>query len=1018
MFDRARSLLKAPLVAGLLMTLPVGALIAQSGTISGKVTEKTSGQPIANVRLVIPGTALSTESDRTGDYRFVNVRQGVVQVGALRLGYKATSDTVRLAAGQNVTLNISMTASLVQLSEIVVTGTAGNQERRAQSAQVVSLSAAQLVKDAPVSSVGELLQSRLPGVAVSSNSGSTGTAKAIRIRGSSSINLSNQPLLFIDGVSVIDGITRSGQSGQVFDRLNDLSPDEIESIEIVKGPAAATLYGADAAAGVIQIITKKGRPGTNKFTQTVRVEGGTSRLDYTPPNNYGKCSAALVATTSANPLCRGQAVGTLVSDNPLARVGAFRNGSDRQIGWNGRGGGQNYGYNLSASTENALGTLPNNRFERYNFRTNFNYVPDPRLTIDAGVGFVQSKANLPDNDNNIYGWLGGALLGSPLTRRDDNVASQDGWFGFNRHYNAINSIERYDLTHRVTTSIAANYLPFTWFSNNVTVGADFANDEIRSFFPKNDSGWYGGATDGGSINQTSRDAERYTVNYLGNIRGNWGRQNQWETNLSIGMQVISKRDNQVIGTGLGFVTNDNNQIGSAATTTGFSSFSEQKAYGYSTQLQLGYQNRAFVQFAVRVDKNSSFGSSAPAFVLPKVGATWTISEERFFQPLTRYVNSLRVRAALGTSGRSPAPGSALTTLVAAPFNITGTTAAGAVPGNPGNANLKPERNQELEAGVDASFWNDRVTTELTYFNKKTKDLIIAQPIPPSLGFQTNPLANIGSVLNRGIELSVNVNAVRAKNFGWEIRGGLATLHNELTSLGGVKPFFLGTGRTIEGQQVAVYVSKKIQSIDLNKFTKIGKDSSRVVVSDSLVPVGNLFPTLEWNLSNTVTLFHDFRVTALVDSKRDFLVQNFTDFFRETQLVRSNRRLDPKVLTPYEFLRRYGDDKGSTPFLTTAGNKANVNDVTDAYLQPGDFVRLRELSFTYSLPRNALSALRNRVQAASVTFAMQNVKLWTNYEGADPEVVSDANNVGGQFSRSDFLTLPNPKKSLLRIDLTF
>jgi TonB-linked SusC/RagA family outer membrane protein len=996
--------------AALAFAIPF-ALQAQTGSVAGKVTDASTRQPIADVRVVIPGTALETQTNRDGEYRLVNVRPGRITVGVFRLGYKATSDTVRVAANGVTTHNIVMTASLVTLSEVVVTGTAGNQERKAQSAQVASVSAASIVSAAPISSVGELLQSRVTGVAVNSNSGTAGTAKAIRIRGSASINLSNQPLLFIDGIRINEGTTASGQSGQQYDRLNDLNPDEIESMEVVKGPAAATLYGADASAGVIQIITKKGRPGSNRFTQTLRVESGNVDQAWTPPSNYGLCTAALVASTSLNPLCRGQTVGQLISDNPLVRIGAFRNGTDRQIGWNGRGGGQNYGYNVSFGTENTQGTLPNNKFERYNIRTNFNYVPDSRITIDAGLGLSQTKASLPDNDNNVFGWMGGGLLGSPTTRTDAPViGSQDGFYS-NRHYNAINAIERYDLTHRVIASLAANYLPVSWFTNRFTLGMDYAADEQKSFFPKNDSVWYGGLTDGGSSTQNSRGAERYTFDYLGNLRRTFGRTNEWEANLSGGLQVISTRTNVLTAQGIGFVTNANNSIGSAATTIGGGAFTEQKQYGYLGQLQVGYENRAFMQFGVRVDKNSSFGVKSPSFVLPKVGGTWTLSEERFFEPWTKYVNTLRVRASWGTTGRSPNPGDALTTLVAAPYNIAGTTAAGAIPGNPGNANLKPERGIEFEAGFDASFWKDRVTAEVTYFNKTTNDLIIAKPIPPSLGFNTNPLANIGQIVNRGFEVALNVTALRMKNLSWDVRAGVNTLHNELTSLGGVAPFVLGgAGRALVGQQVAVFVSKSIKSIDVASKT--------VIVNDTLTPVGNLFPTLEWNLSNTFTVFKDFRVTALLDSKRDFSVWNRTDFFRETQLVRSNRRLDPTVLSPYEFLRRYGDVTKSSPFTTVSGKGATVSDVQDAYIQPGDFVRFRELSVSYTVPSRYMSRMGSTVQGATIALAMQNIKLWTNYQGPDPEVVSNPAGVNGQFSREDFLTIPNPKKTVLRVNFTF
>ncbi len=1006
MFHRASIRRLALAATFVVLALPTR-VFAQTGTITGKVTDVATKQPIAEARIVLPGTAFATQTSKDGEFRFTNVRSGPIVVGAFRLGYKAVSDTVRVVANQTVTVNLQMNASLVNLSEIVVTGTAGNQERKAQAALVASVKASDIIKDAPITSVANLLQSRVPGVALSSQSGTAGTATQIRIRGASSINLSNQPLIFIDGVRINEGQIGSGQSGQQYDRMNDINPEEIESIEVVKGPAAATLYGADASAGVIQIITKKGRPGSNSFQQSVRIESGTEDRNYTPPDNYALCSAASVATTSTNPLCRGQAVGALVRDNPLMRVGAFRTGTDLTLGWSARGGGQNYGYNLTYGSQNTKGVFANNQYDRYNVRTNFNYVPNSKLTIDAGVGLTQSKTQLPDNDNNIYGWLGGALLGSPLTRTDAvNVAANDGWYGFNRHYNAIASIDRTLLTHRITSNITANYLPLPWFSNRFTLGLDYASDEQNQYFPKNDSIWYGGARDGGERNSTNRGAERYTFDYLGNVRREIGT--RYEANLSFGLQVISTRNNFINASGLTYVTNANNSIGSAATTTGGSGFTEQRQFGYLTQLQLGMDNKRFLQLGVRIDKNSSFGTTAPAFVLPKIGFSWAISEEKFFERYTKYVNTFRARAAYGTTGRSPNPGDALTTLVAAAYNINGTTGAGAVPGNPGNAALKPEKGTEFEAGLDAGFFDNRVSAELTYFVKKTNDLIIAKPIPPSLGFNANPLANIGNITNSGVELALNINAIRRRNVQWDVRAGINTLHNELTSLGTLSPFPLGgAGRALVGQQLGVFVSKRIQSIDVA--------NNKVIVADTLTPMGNLFPTLEWNLTNTVTLFKNLRLSALLDAKRDFLVQNFTAYFRETQLVRSNDRVDVTKLSAYERLRRYGNlTPGQPAFVTITGKSESVSNVIDAFLEQGDFTRLREVSATYTLPTAWVKGLGQAVQGVSITFAMQNVKLWTNYSGPDPEVNSQT----GAFSRQDFLTLPNPKKTVIRANFTF
>jgi TonB-dependent starch-binding outer membrane protein SusC len=1005
---RANMRRMATFVTVLTLMFSSRALLAQTGGIAGKVTDAATGQGIADARVLIRGTTLETVTGKDGEFRFAAVRAGSQVVGTFRLGFKATSDTVRVVAGQTANVTVKMSETSVNLSQVVVTGTAGNQERKAQAALVASVTAADIINSAPVNNVANTLQSQVPGIALSAQSGTVGAATTIRIRGASSVNLSNDPLIFVDGIRANDGTTSSGQSGQVFDRLNDIGPDEIESIEVVKGPAAATLYGADASAGVIQIITKKGKAGQSSFVQTLRIEGGNLVNKWTPPDNYGNCSASLVASTSTNPLCLGQAVGTLVHDNPLLRVGAFKNGSSNVVDWSARGGGLNYGYTLSYGQDKENGILPSNNYTRYNVRSNFNYVPNSKLTIDAGLGLTQADARLPDNDNNTLGWLGGGLLGSPLTRTSLTSASNDGWYGFNRHVAAITNIDHDLLTHRVITNVTANYLPAPWFSNRFTMGMDFVQDQRTNAFLKNDSTWYGGLTDGGQNAQTENTVERYTFDYLGNMRKEWG--SKWETNLSFGIQVISTRNTSLGATGIGFVTNANNSVTSAATITGTGTFSEQRQYGYLGQLQIGNENKRFLQLGLRIDKNSSFGAAAPAFVLPKVGGSWAVSEEKFFDKWAKYVSTLRLRAAWGTTGRSPRPGDPLTTLQAATNFVNGTEVAGAIPLNPGNAKLKPEKGTEFEAGVDAGFFKNRVSAELTYFNKKTNDLILAQPIPPSLGFSANPFANIGSVLNSGVELAVNIAALDMRNLRWDVRMGVNTLHNELTSLGGIAPFGLGAaGRTLVGQQLGVYVSKQIQSIDVAKRL--------VIVNDTLTPMGNLFPTLEWNITNTVTVGKNWRFSALVDAKKNFMVENFTAYFRETQLVRSNLRLDTLALSPYERLRRFGNltpAPGQGAFTTVKGLPETVSNVIDAYIEPGDFVKFRELSATYTLPGLLLKGMGSYVQSASVTLAMQNIKIWTRYSGSDPELNAQA----GAFSRQDFLTLPNAQKTVLRVNLSF
>jgi TonB-dependent SusC/RagA subfamily outer membrane receptor len=692
----------APVIA---LAIPARGVHAQTGTITGTIVDQASRRPLADARVVVPGTALSAQTNAAGEYRLTNVPARRVQLGVLRIGYKSASDTVTVTSGAAARRDFALTASLTTLSEVVVTGTVGNQERRAQAAQVSSVAATDVKANAAITTVNEMLQSRLPGVSVSSNSGTAGTSRQIRIRGASSLTLSNQPIVFVDGIRINEGFggpLNAGGNNQSTDRINDLNPDDIESIEVVKGPAAATLYGADASTGVIQIITKRGRAGANQFQQTVRTELGSVNQNFTPVDNFGACSAALVAPASTNPLCRGQAVGTLVRDNPLVREGGFRTGSDVLLGYTARGGGQSYGYFVSVGSDRNLGTLPNNEFQRQSLRTNFNFVPTQKLTVDAGVQVLRSESTLPDNDNNIYGFLGGSMLGSPLTRTE----AGGGWFGgATRNRAAISAIQNSLETRRSIISGSAIYFPVSWLKNRFTVGGDILSDEGTRFFPKNSVVAYGGLLDGGSNTQSRINQQRYTLDYVADASHLFF--GTLQTNLSLGAQVIASRFDSLGSTGVTFASNSSPVISSASTTSGGQNRFETRQLGYLGQLQLGWADRRFLQLGARLDDFSAFGQATDPILLPKIGASWVLSEEAFAAPLARVFPSLRLRAAYGTTGRAPTAGAALQTLQPSPYAIqatatTATAAAGAVPFNPGNEALKPERGNELEAGFDAT----------------------------------------------------------------------------------------------------------------------------------------------------------------------------------------------------------------------------------------------------------------------------------------------------------------------------
>jgi len=972
-------------------------LAAQGANVEGTITDGASRAPIADAQVTVEGTRLQGVTNARGYYRIANIPAGTVTLQVRRIGYKTLSTAVTLAEGQNFTGDYAITASVVMLEEVVVTGTAGKQERRAQGALVEDLSISDLAAKMPLNNATDALQSRVPGVSVTSASGSSGTSNQIRIRGAASISLSNEPLLYVDGVRVVSaGAPQWFTGGQAYERLNDLEPGDIESMEIVKGPAAATLYGADATAGVIQVITKRGRPGSGRFTQSVVMDYNTLDRNFEPRVNYGRCSAANIANAN-NLLCFGQPLNTLVSDNPLMRQNAFRTGHAVGVNWSGRGGGSNYGYYTSLNKEVEDGVLPNNGFDRNAGRVNFNWVPSQKLTLDAGVGVTVSLADLPDNDNNIFGWLGNAQLGTPLTRTVDGTG-QDGWFGTQRDVAAMTLIENQRQTHRTIGTLTANWVPMANFTHRFTAGMDWLREEDRRFLPKNTRGSY--AINNGQIQEARRGIERYTLDYLGNLQNNLS--SSVVSNVSFGFQLIDTRDELVFATGEGLTVNSNNMVTAASLRSGGQEWFLTRAIGVIGQWQVGLNNRLYGQVGVRFDKASSFGTEAEWVALPKLSVSWVPTEEPFWK--FGIFNTLRLRAAWGTTGRIPQAGASLTTLAPAPYYDGSLVAAGAVPQNPGNPALRFERGEEIEGGFDATFLNDRLGVDLTYFNKKSRDLLLQQPLPPSQGFTQNPWVNIGELVNSGVEISIRGVPVNTPSVSWDIRVGMNTLHNEVTDMGGV-PAFGALNRVEAGWQLGAWRTRKIVNVDT--VTGI------VTVTDNNVFAGNVLPTFEGNFTTNLTLKRNLRFYALIDTKQGHKVRNFTDFFRETQLVRSDNRLDTLKLSRTERLRRYGNPAGPAFVTETLGTPLTVNDVQDAYIQDASFVRLRELSLSYTLPERWARVLR--ATTASFTIAGQNLAMWTDYEGFDPEVVSNA---VALYNRDDFFTQPPVRRAVFRMNLTF
>jgi len=979
----------------------------RQGTIVGRVVERGSMRPLRGAQVSLSATGTGTLAGADGRYRIADVPAGEIRLQVQMLGYSPEERTVSVASGATVTVDFELGRQALALDEVVVTGTAGRQLRRSQPAQVDVIRAADLVETAPIANMRDLLQSRNPGVSVLGGGGAPGSGQRIRIRGPVSIDLSNQPLVYVDGVRINARLETSSRmeagdgsgsgnntGGAVTSRLNDIPPEDIESIEIVKGPAAATLYGADASAGVINIITKRGQRGG--FQQTVNLEYNHVDANFTPPDNWARCTQA--AINSGALACQGKSLGELVSDNPLLRENTIRSGRLERLSWTGQGGSGDYQYFLSLTRNKELGVLPGEDDERWSGRINFSWQPHNRVSLNAGYGVVYSDNRMIDNGNSLYGLFVNAFLGSPLTLGGPN----DGWLALRRpeHIAAIAN------TVAVTRSIPTldiTFDPYEWMTHRLVLGADFSNSETLKFIPRNNLNLFGGADNVGRVQETRRNVRHITVDYLANLRHRLGDDNQWSMSLALGSQVVGERTDLLFGNGFGLVTNSARALSATADRSAGQWFAEDRSVGYLSQLEIGHLDRMYLQLGLRADQNSSFGEDVPVVYLPKIGMSYVVSETQAFQDRFPAVGTLRLRTAYGTTGRAPRAGSSLRTFGAAPFfGIDDGLEIGMTLENPGNPELKPERGTELEAGFDLELLEGRLVVDMTFFNQTTQDAILAELLSPSMGFTDNPLVNLGKIRNRGLEGRIRGDLIRRQRISWDAQLGFSTLENEVLDLGGIPPT-LGSSRFQEGYPLSARFAHTLRGFDL--------EANRAIMSDTMEFVGTPFPRYEGILSSNLAIGPNLSLYAQLDGKGGYRIFNSMAQFRDVSTPRSLGVVAPETLSPEERLQRFG------PFVTESGaplalglGRAQYHD------ERGDHIRFREIALTYTVPLEW--AQRMRANRTSVTLSARNLALWTSYRGLDPDIQRFSTQGLEQFDSAEFFMLPPGRRYAVRFSFGF
>ncbi len=980
------------LTCTLALMLAPGILEAQ--TITGVVRDQATGQPLGSAQVYIAGLELGSLTQANGSYILLNVPAGTHTVSVQQLGYATQSIDVTVTAGQTVQQDFALTREALQLNEIVVTGTAAGSRVREIGNAVTQLDAS-VAEVQPIENVSDLLRGRVAGGVVQQGNGSAGSASAIKIRGSSTMRLVNDgPLVYIDGVRVNNRM-ESGASD--VSRIDDLDPGSIESIEIIKGPAAATLYGTEAANGVIQIITKAGSVGAAQWNFTTR-QGAAWFADPAghTPTNY-----------SINP-ATGQMEGfNIFRDVPEETSNMFRTGHNQYYGMDVSGGSSAFRYFVSGSVARDQGATFNSWANRYNGRVNIDAQPSENLTIGANAGFGMTRLRLagdyPFED---------AVRAEARYRfnADGSILPQRGYYRAPPEAR-YEQEQYYHFANRMTAGITVNHTPFDWLTHRLTFGVDMTDqaDEERNAILSPYAAQFFSSRAASGYKDVDRESALYTTfDYAASAE----RQitDGIASTTSFGFQVYTKEIKGVIAEGTGFPALGLSSISSTGERTGSDNFIENNTVGVYLQQQFGFADRFFITGAVRADDNSSFGEDFNLVYYPKVSGSWVVSEEDFWG--ADFIDEFRLRAAYGESGQQPDAFDALRSYTTR-LSPTGTSTLR--PDSPGNSELGPERGVEIEAGFDASMFGGRVNMEFTYYDQTTKDAIVERDVAPSTGFTGGQFVNIGQINNRGIELGLGARVIESAGFDWDMNLNLSTNRNRVQELGLDGAFLqLGwTTRHTEGYPVGSLWAPSIIEAQLDANGVVIVDSIRcddgngnpvACDQDAWIYQGHPDPNYEASFSTGITLGDRLSLETLFQGKFGQTKYDLQGWWRYSALQHDYINAFPLQSDPTDVAE------------AQLGNSGEY----DLWVNESSFIRWRELSLTYQMPESWLgfvSASRGQFSVAARNLGM----VWTNwpaYPYHDPEVVDPSNTFEGNREPQEDSGIPPLTSITFSLRLSF
>lgn len=947
-------------------------LPAFAAEIKGIVVDKKTGDPLPGANVYIRGTAFGAAADVGGKFSFSFDPTKDFNLTASFMGYKTEVRT--LSPGDDLSnLKFELIEDVFKGEEIVVTGIASKTAKSVAEVAVSRLSANQLTVSNSYQELSQLVAGKVAGVNIAPASGTVGGGIRFNVRSGGGLNGNEQPLIYIDGVRVDNSqVVGYGVGGQGTSTLADLNPEDIESIDILKGPAGAASYGTSGSNGVVLITTKKGKlvPGASKAIS----------IDYKLVSGYNAQSYKyteddFISYKNANDI--------------------FRNGPVLQHTLNAYGGTGLMKYYLGLDRRSEDGIIPNNYLDRRTLRANFDIFPSEKFIVNVATSYGLTENRLPNNDNNIFGFLGNTLL-TPVPY----------WF---TDSSSVSGLENIRATNRFIGSIRTQYMPFKNFEAAFTFGiddGDFRNDNTYpadlkySFYPKGRRAIYNRQ----NTQYTYNFDARYTYSFLPGLN----------VTSVVGAQLFDRKLKTFFVSKKDYLTALITNIGAGETFEGGDeSYTHVREAGIFTDHSFSYLDQYFFSFMVRNDFASAIGDKAPSIFYPRASLAVRLDRYKFFPSL---FNLMKLRVAYGETGVLPSLVDGIPLLWRAQPSGYG---VGAVLSAIGNEEIEPERIKEFEVGFDAELFTN-YSVEFTYYRQNAQNSIIDFRNAPSTGLIASAVPfNIGALKGWGLESLIQARPLNTRNFQLDLSITNNYQTNEVTDLGGAQPIYDGFDLNVikEGLPKHTFYTQKVLGALFNDDgTYKGPDVWKDEDGNERYNFGSPIPTYTGAFSFNLRVFRNFNLYVLTDWATGHKMFNNTKLFaiflgNAFGIGANNKRY--RELEDILGRKDWYDDitaaeVGSEEYKAAADEFAKMDRRYDGnFVEDADYFKLREISFSYSLKDLLPKVYGNRF-ISDLIIGISGRNLWTTtkYTGADVELNFDG---ARSLSRGqDFLTLQQPK----------